>query len=667
MIDPTQWLDGMLGALEDEIQAKRSPKGAERILLGDGIRRNGRQRDSFVYRFRVRDGDRMPVFTGGVLRAPDSQGVDVTFHARGEGRILDLAVPLDLGPRVKEAELSYYDDGLLRMIRHRVREFREPLQDLMDTVFPSGTTEFVTASSHTVEPIPFSAEGLNSEQVQAVRDALRLRIHRIWGPPGTGKTRTAARLASALIQAGRRVVLAGPTHRSADLLLLAVIQDLDWTPAEVDGRIVRLGDMVLRDLRADWGELVEYDHVCERERRALTDRIAELEAELNGRQQAEDPLSSDAPRVLRAEVHQQLRALYDRVDGVPERVLARAQVVGVTAHRVALGQVPPVDHVVLDEASMVNLPLTLLTALGGSRLTLVGDPRQAGPVYHARTPRARRWLGRTLLEASSGEQPAASHAATMPAVTQLTRQYRMPGPVCALVSRLSYAGRLKSEASSERRAGVLPSPLMFLNLAGRAPASRRPQWPREGREQADLLMGIIAGLIPAVANSAERPAVITPYRAHVRALWLAADRRGIRDGVEVSTVHRFQGRERRCVFLSLPERCGEPLSPFLRATRIDQDGGRLLTVALSRASEHLMVVGDLTWLAQAAPTQGVLMHFLRLLKELGDPWLTHVERPCPLENELPNPRNTLGDLHENGPKRGSRRTRWKGSRHRRST
>jgi hypothetical protein len=71
------------------------------------------------------------------------------------------------------------------------------------------------------------SNGFNPSQAAAVARALDGDVTYVWGPPGTGKTRTLARLVAEWIRRGRRVAVLAPTNVAADTLGRALLEDGD--------------------------------------------------------------------------------------------------------------------------------------------------------------------------------------------------------------------------------------------------------------------------------------------------------------------------------------------------------------------------------------------------------------------------------------------------------
>ncbi|MCS6802673.1 MAG: AAA domain-containing protein [Chloroflexota bacterium] len=175
-------------------------------------------------------------------------------------------------------------------------------------------------------PRPARDPALDEYQQQAAAAALAAEDYAlIWGPPGTGKTRTIARIVRA---AGRRVLLAALTNQAVDNLALALLAD--------------------------------------------------------GQQQL---LIIGRPnRSHRSLLPFTLDAFGDQLDRIRD-ALAQTPVVLTTAHQVASGRydqafggAPPFDLVILDEATQLTEPAALGVLRLGRAFVLVGDHKQLAPI-----------------------------------------------------------------------------------------------------------------------------------------------------------------------------------------------------------------------------------------------------------------------------------------------
>ena len=101
-------------------------------------------------------------------------------------------------------------------------------------------------------PIPLDEQKLgafnpNCEQEIAIRKALSQEITFIWGPPGTGKTKTLASILGLLISAGKKILLTANTNAAVDEILKKFLEDKENVSFAQEGKIIRLGIPTFED------------------------------------------------------------------------------------------------------------------------------------------------------------------------------------------------------------------------------------------------------------------------------------------------------------------------------------------------------------------------------------------------------------------------------------
>ena len=87
----------------------------------------------------------------------------------------------------------------------------------------------------------FSATPPNDPQKRAIGASFFSQLAVIWGPPGTGKTKTVAKAIEAHLNAGRRILLVSHANAAVDEALEDVAEQLKATPFYNEGKLVRLG------------------------------------------------------------------------------------------------------------------------------------------------------------------------------------------------------------------------------------------------------------------------------------------------------------------------------------------------------------------------------------------------------------------------------------------
>ena len=382
----------------------------------------------------------------------------------------------------------------------------------------------------------------------------------IQGPPGAGKTYTAAEQILALTALGRTVGITGPSH--------AVIANLIGKVAE---RAAARG--------------------------VAPPRIG---------QKADPGHRHLHPAATRMEYGQIERGLaagdLDAAAGTAW-MWARPQFAGA------------IDTLFVDEAGQMPLASVLALAGAARNLVLVGDPQQlAQPSRAAHPPGA----GASALDHVLGEH------ATMPAGAGLLidTTWRMHPALCRYTSQAFYDGRLTGVAGLERQevlgqgaprgAGLRVHPVPH---EGNTSSS-----PEEAQAVADLVRELTGREWQDAAGhrhplGPDQILVVTPYNAQVRAIEEALGRAGGPTGVRVGTVDKFQGREAAVAIYSMATSSAGQAPrglEFLYDTR-------RLNVATSRARALAIIVAspDLVRVACRTPRQMELVNALCRAWETG--------------------------------------------------
>ncbi|MFL6168365.1 MAG: TM0106 family RecB-like putative nuclease [Ornithinibacter sp.] len=387
-------------------------------------------------------------------------------------------------------------------------------------------------------PLPGVGVGPNRhlEAIEAALLATDGSYLAVQGPPGTGKTYVASRVIARLVlEHGWAVGVTSQGHKAIENVLRAVVAA--GVPAEHVGKATR------EPAGATWTPLAKADD-----------------------------LAAFAAEHVRA---------------------GRGYVVGGTAwdltstKRVGRGQL---DLVVVDEAGQFSLAKTLACSVAGDRLLLLGDPQQLPQVSQGTHPDP---VDASALGWLIGDEPV------LPAEFGyfLETTWRMHPALTEPVSRLSYAGQLRSEATvtaARDLEGIRPG--LHVRLVDHHDNST---WsPEEAVVVRDLVHDLLgrtwhdpAERDPDGAPVGPRPlrptdvVVITPYNGQVGQLRRTLDDAGLVD-VPVGTVDKFQGQEAAVAILSMAASSHSDVS---RGMGFLLDRHRL-NVAISRGQHCAYVV-----------------------------------------------------------------------------
>lgn len=256
-------------ALRQEIDAARRNATSAAVPLVNG-RRIAQVGSGFQYIFDVDSVLNAPGDAPGDLIVAGQPPVEVIIISV-DGLAATISVPKDLGGFVPAARLQSNLTQLMRRLITRI-------EAIGDGPNPAGE-RIRGAEPVTGSPAAVVVAGLNAGQSAAVASSLGRDTTFIWGPPGTGKTRTIGTLGGALFARDRSLLMVSHTNTAVDQALLKIADELTGTHPEAiaNGKVLRVGDPADPQLR-DRLDLLLGTHVARRSEE-LAARRAELVAE----------------------------------------------------------------------------------------------------------------------------------------------------------------------------------------------------------------------------------------------------------------------------------------------------------------------------------------------------------------------------------------------------
>jgi helicase MOV-10 len=253
-------------------------------------------------------------------------------------------------------------------------------------------------------------------------------------------------------------------------------------------------------------------------------------------------------------------------------------------------------HIFVDEAGEATEPETLIPiqlANANTSLVLAGDHLQLGPVVRSST--ALQWkYDRSLME-------HILHLFPTKTFCKLLRSYRAHPELMKLYSMLFYEGKLINctnleEATSLLKWKELPNPLiplMFIHMDGEEGRDKdSPSW--HNLSEKDKVVEIIENLLDdrTLKLVPSDIGVITPYRKQVQKISQLVHSRQLSKEITVGTVEKFQGQERRVIILSLVRSRAINLPHDSKFKLGFCDNPKRLNVAISRAKQLLIIIGN---------------------------------------------------------------------------
>ncbi len=408
--------------------------------------------------------------------------------------------------------------------------------------FQSRKTDKVPSPS-----VACSDKSLNFNQMQGY-GLLELRLGFLWGPPGTGKTKTMGQiLADLLIQTTSKVLLVAPSNSACDLLLISADEALKKMGYNVEERsklLVRAGINFLEK------NYIGKEHLV--------------------------PRNSDGNYIgtINAIARARLVALTTNA-ALFERIRNRINLEG------------PFDYIVIDEGSQVNLAQFLPITTLAKRVIVAGDPKQLPPVARFDDQYSKTWFGESAFK-YRGEN-----------CVLLTEQFRMASDICSIVSGLYYERKLKvspkvlddpqwcGERLLNNRSDLPPglkSNVCSIILGKLESWEKTGSWSRKmNSPQRERSLKLILDVVSRLSEVEDQKGIciITPFRAQAYLFKRELAKVGLKD-VRISTAHKAQGEEIRTVIFDPVDATSGFLSRDF--------GPNLLNVAISRAKARFIVV-----------------------------------------------------------------------------
>lgn len=352
----------------------------------------------------------------------------------------------------------------------------------------------------------------------------------IQGPPGSGKSHTAAEMILSLIQAGKKVGITALSHK-----VITELMDKAIKAGEQRGMTIQCMRKVSKVSETPHPQIIE---------EAKNDNVAAA-------------INSGGINIL---------------GGTPW-LWARQNMAN------------SVDVLFVDEAGQLSLIDTIAVSQAAANMVLLGDPQQLKQPQQGSHPEG--------TEVSSLEHILNGNKTIPPEKgIFLDATWRLHPQICSFISELFYEGRLESKSHlvAQKLDGNTKFPgsgLWFVGVEHEGNQS-------SSQEEVEAVTGIIADLIKGdvyyTNNKNERAPltpndikVIAPYNAQVNLL-LAS----LPSGIQVGTVDKFQGQEAPVVIFSMststPEDAPRGMEFLYSLNR--------LNVAASRAKSTFILVGS---------------------------------------------------------------------------
>jgi len=265
---PSTIINEFIIALDQEIAAIKKGKGGSIVKIFNG-RFLREVSGLFVYVFNLEN----------FLAVLDDSPAEIDIRGKRypaqvlltQGLEVEIGIEQFCGQHIAEAKLQTNLWYLLELLKKKFAELNNGTVPAISEILLSGKTDAIPGFENLVpcgncrtvnrvtnyvsSRIPIcgkckteikpqysvSVKPPNEAQEKAIAASFFSQTAVIWGPPGTGKTKTVAQAIEAHLHAGRRVLLVSHANAAVDEALEDVAEQLRATPFYTDGKLVRLG------------------------------------------------------------------------------------------------------------------------------------------------------------------------------------------------------------------------------------------------------------------------------------------------------------------------------------------------------------------------------------------------------------------------------------------
>lgn len=431
----------------------------------------------------------------------------------------------------------------------------------------------------------------------------------IWGPPGTGKTTTLARIASEYMLKGKRILMLSYSNVSVDGALLRLAYMSDREP----GQIIRYGYPRVKEL-LESETLTSHAYVLYKNPE-LAQEYKELSAERS-------KLRSKDPR--RVEIRKKLDKIRSKLLEQEKVLIQNAAFVATTVSKAVVDKalyMQKFDLVIFDEASMAYVPQVVFAAgLAKESFCCLGDFRQLPAIVQKPDDML---LTRDIFD-FTGITSAVESGYGHNWLVMLNCQYRMHSDIASFVSKHMYENMLRSAGSIDEHGQAIADlppmagePMSLVDLSSTYSVCIRTM----DNSRINLMSAMICMQLAEQFAGEYGVGIITPYSAQSRLVLAMIRDLQERDKrfltVSCATVHQFQGSEKPIIIYDAVD-CFRMPYPGMLLTSKNAD--RLFNVAITRTQGKFVLVANKDYLFRKNISKDLM--FTKALNELDRMELT---------------------------------------------
>lgn len=577
-------------ALSAEISFIRMT-GGKHILLQEG-KRIGRDNGRFVYLLESEDELNYPEGTPVTIWKGQSQISGKILN--GEAFSVYLISELDLGAEVEMLDISAEACYLLQSVSERLMDLSLEPSEIAQDLICNGLKE-----------IDYRNSDIAKGQETAVRMSLEQPITFVWGPPGTGKTQTLAKIAWAHIDKGERVLMLSYSNVSVDGAILRVTSlKNDVFP----GQLVRYG--FPKDKKISEHPYLSSYNLAINNYPDLLKRRTQLQAE-------KKRLEKNDPKLI--QVEKELNEIRRELRTAESQCVRNAKFVATTVSKAIVDKEirnGAFDVVIFDEASMATIPQIAYAAkLARKNFVCMGDFRQLPPIVQSSKESP---LNADIFQ-YCGITQAVDQGSNHKWLCLLDTQYRMHPEIADFAGRSIYNGLLKSAngMTEKREKTVMAEPfagraMEFVDLSGTMSTCIKSS----DDSHANVLSAFVTFSLALKAAQTQEVGIITPYHAQSRLLHAMVrdvnELEALPHAIKCATVHQFQGSEEDVIVYDAVDCYRLPFPGALIASTAGRYADRLFNVAMTRSKGKFICVANGSFMRNKGMSENLM--FMQMLK-----------------------------------------------------
>ena len=527
---------------------------------------------------------------------PDDAPIRVEYkNLNIPGSILSVEgfdVVLDLeryiGEEVEEAFLYSEPWELLEALMKRLDEILE------DEKRQNRVKRLMTGKS----PAKHPKEKIKNPVQEAILRAKYNSVTYMWGPPGTGKTYTLARMIGYHYLKGKKILVLAHSNAAVDVLLVELASYMMKENRWKSGDIVRYGFSVdprlneMEDLLS--GKLVEkHNPQLQREKRKLESERSRIKSDKRFLQREE-----------LARIEKKLNGLRRQLKEKETEYVEQAKVIGVTLSKAAVDSFfdeKNFDLIVVDEASMAYVPQIAYAASLGKKVVVCGDFKQLPPIAMSSSKLVDMWLRRDIFQAAKIVETL-NQGEEHPNLLMLRQQRRMHPDISGFTNQFIYENKVFDHETVQRARKPIADKAPFAKEAAVLVDVTKMGAYCLKESSSDSRFNLFSALVSMQLilagkdSNVQSIGFIAPYKAQARLMTaLIQDlmpenlKAEGEKRVVASTVHKFQGSERDMIIFDNVDSYPQ-LRPGILLT--DETSARLINVAVTRAKGKFIHVAD---------------------------------------------------------------------------